>query len=60
MWAGCIKRAKTGKNNTKILVQSNRYVQGTINRQFIYLQYSPKNQRTVGKKTENSYPTGSG
>ena len=22
-------------------------------------QYSPKNQRIVGKKTENSYPTGS-
>ena len=30
-----------------------------MNRQFIYLQYSPKNQRTVGKKTENRYPTGS-
>ena len=27
---------------------------GTISRQFTYSQYSPKNQRTVGEKTENS------
>ena len=56
-WAGCIKRRKIGKNNTKTLIQSNRYKVPSIDS--IYLQYSPKNQRTVGKKTENRYPTGS-
>ena len=32
-------------------------IHGSINRQFIYSLYSPKNQRTMGKKMENSYPT---
>ena len=44
-----VKWVKTEKNNTKTLVQNDRYKVPSIDSLFTYIHCLPKNQRTVGK-----------
>ena len=62
--AGCIKQAKTGKNNTKALVQSNRYMVPSIDSLFthnIHLKIKElwvKRQKIITKPNLLSNPGG--